>query len=153
MDMQALRTYPIGWIREKAEELAKKGITSEKMILLSTMEEMAYLGGFRVLYCLYKAPMRFTELEKITGIPKSNLNKLLKTFKLLGLIDTIKEKEEIPRRESVEKYTKLKSKLSDFAIFGDNIVYSFEGWFAYKKSIEEVAKRVEDIGGWKKIRR
>ncbi len=95
---------PVGWLTKLAEEHAKKGITAQRIRYLEMFENFIKTGTLRVLYCLYNAPMRYSELEYMTRLRRPVLQKLLKHFTNLNLIETEIRTVDKPRNEKVTFY-------------------------------------------------
>jgi len=89
--------------REKQrEKLTKERI--EKIKLLAKFESFVKAGVLRVIYSLWLSPMRYAELEEVTGLPRATLIKALDHLKSMSIVKTEMRKVTLPRKENVPYY-------------------------------------------------
>jgi len=105
----------VSWLGKSLEELKKKiregqkcsiSPDSKELRVLSKLEDFIKAGVLRVLYCLDVVPsgLRYSELEELTGIPRSTLIKVLNHLESFNMITTVEKETEVPRKEKVPFY-------------------------------------------------
>ena len=103
------------WLKESLKEIElkrregqKRSIrsSSEEFKILSKIESFIKTGVLKVLYCLNTVPsgLRYSELEELSGLPRSTLLKVIDHLQSFGVITTEEKEVEKPRKEKVPFY-------------------------------------------------
>jgi len=92
------------WLEERVAQYRRKGLTAENMAQFETLENFMGAGIMRALYCLCVAPMRYLELEAVSGVPRATLMKALKKLIRTGFVEQERRFDKIYRNEKVTFY-------------------------------------------------